>query len=793
MPSRRGRCGGCGDGLDRPGPAASRRPLSRPDGWNDALSLPRPPACLSRYGPRVGPDPPEHADGTKPAAADPAPKDLAALIATLENEQARAELLARLKALAEAQPPAPPQKDLVTEVVEGLNSEVTERVDIMGTAFAEIRSSLREVPVLMSWLHTQLLDPGSQRVWRSVLENIWIALLGGLAAAVGVRIVLRKWRRQARAALPQPAPWTRKLAASLGSLTIDLLALTAFIGVTTLMLRYFEVTYLARAVARDILGAILIGRGIGAVIKAVLATDNPSRRLIPLSDERALSIRRWMFWILNLSVYGYFGLLAARRVGLPWPVHGFLLHLLFLVVVGLIVIYVFRVRRDVAAVIEQWGSTSTNPVTRYLPWQLMAATGHYVIAGFFILDYLVWAVKVPGGAVRLAIGFVATLGAIVFLRAYHVWLERRFLSPPPAEGADPAAAPDVDTVSRRAAVLAARLLTMLVALVVVLQAWGLDVIAWAETETGGAVLQTVLRMATIVGALALLALIVNQVARKYMSAADEEGNLVYSNRVRTLASIARNFGLTVLIFMAVMTVLSQIGVDATALFAGAGVVGLAIGFGSQRLVQDLITGLFILLGDTIRVGDVVDLGGHSGAVEAMSMRTVTLRAYNGSVFTVPYSSIDVVTNLTKDFSYCVFDISVAYREDVDKVMDVLREIDTELRREWPYRRLILEPIEMAGLDRFVPSAVQVMARSKTRPGEQWRVQREFNRRLKARFEELGIEIPFPQQTLSFAPDRGDKAPPPSAIERARRELLEAGRHEDDGAPATAERRVAGQA
>jgi moderate conductance mechanosensitive channel len=211
-------------------------------------------------------------------------------------------------------------------------------------------------------------------------------------------------------------------------------------------------------------------------------------------------------------------------------------------------------------------------------------------------------------------------------------------------------------------------------------------------------------------------------------------------------------------------------VNANALLAGAGVVGLAIGFGAQTLVKDLITGLFILVGDTVRVGDVVDLSGKAGVVEAISMRTITLRDYNGNVHTIPYSSIDVVTNMTKDFSFYVFDVNVAYKEDVDRVVEVLREIDSKLRREWPYRRLILEPLEIAGVDAFRDSAVLVKARIKVRPGEQWKVGREFNRRIKRRFEEAGIEIPFPHQKLYFGGDlAGDLSP--QVIEQLRREAL----------------------
>jgi small conductance mechanosensitive channel len=155
------------------------------------------------------------------------------------------------------------------------------------------------------------------------------------------------------------------------------------------------------------------------------------------------------------------------------------------------------------------------------------------------------------------------------------------------------------------------------------------------------------------------------------------------------------------------------------------------------------------------VGDVVDLGGRSGAVEALSMRSVTLRGYNGNVITIPYSTIDVVTNMTKDFSYAAFDVSVGYKEDPDQVATILREIDQQLRREWPFRRLMLEPIEIAGLDRFADSALVIKARIKTRAGEQWRVGRVFNRRIKLRFDELGIEIPYPYQTIVLGDKGGD--------------------------------------
>jgi small conductance mechanosensitive channel len=141
------------------------------------------------------------------------------------------------------------------------------------------------------------------------------------------------------------------------------------------------------------------------------------------------------------------------------------------------------------------------------------------------------------------------------------------------------------------------------------------------------------------------------------------------------------------------------------------------------------------------------------------MRTVVLRDYGGNVHTIPYSSIDTVSNFTKEFSYAQFDIGVAYRENVDEVMEVMRQVGQEMNRDPYFRRLILEPLEVAGLDRFADSAVVIKARFKTRALKQWEVMREYNRRLKNRFDELGIEIPFPHRTHYFGIDRKGEAPP----------------------------------
>ena len=195
------------------------------------------------------------------------------------------------------------------------------------------------------------------------------------------------------------------------------------------------------------------------------------------------------------------------------------------------------------------------------------------------------------------------------------------------------------------------------------------------------------------------------------------------------------------------------------MLAAAGVVGIAIGFGAQNLVKDVFNGVFILLDDEIRVGDVVKIAGRSGVVERVNLRLTVLRDLEGSVHFIPNGSIDVVTNMTKAFAYSLHDIGIAYREDVDEVTAIIREVDSELRADPDFAQIILEPIEVLGLERFDNSAVIVRVRIKTMPIQQWRVGREFNRRLKIAFDKKGIEIPFPHMTVYMGQAKDGSAPP----------------------------------
>ena len=226
-------------------------------------------------------------------------------------------------------------------------------------------------------------------------------------------------------------------------------------------------------------------------------------------------------------------------------------------------------------------------------------------------------------------------------------------------------------------------------------------------------------------------------------------------RVKTLTGMLRTICLTLVWVVVIVMSLDQIGLDITPILAGAGIVGLAVGFGAQNLVRDIINGFFMILENQVRVGDVALVNGTGGLVEAISYRTITLRDLSGTVHIFPNGTVTTLANMTKEWSAYVMEIGVAYKEDTDRVVEIMREVGEDLRQDPQLGKKMLEPIEIMGVDAFGESEVVIKARIKTLPIEQWSVGREYRRRLKKAFDRENIEIPFPHRTLYM----GEASPP----------------------------------
>ncbi|MFC1589881.1 mechanosensitive ion channel domain-containing protein [Candidatus Omnitrophota bacterium] len=218
-------------------------------------------------------------------------------------------------------------------------------------------------------------------------------------------------------------------------------------------------------------------------------------------------------------------------------------------------------------------------------------------------------------------------------------------------------------------------------------------------------------------------------------------------QVKTMIKLLNWIGTIVICVIIIYMVLEKHGLNVAPLLASAGIVGLAFGFGGQYLIRDLINGIFILIEGQYRINDVVKVGEHGGLVEDINLRITTLRDLEGRVIIVPNGEIKTVVNYTRGYAQALLDIGVAYKENVDKVMDVIQDIAKEMRKDSYFGRLIKGDLEMFGVDNFADSAVIIKFRIKTLPIKQWEVMREFRRRIKNKFDELGIEIPFPHRTL----------------------------------------------
>ena len=229
-------------------------------------------------------------------------------------------------------------------------------------------------------------------------------------------------------------------------------------------------------------------------------------------------------------------------------------------------------------------------------------------------------------------------------------------------------------------------------------------------------------------------------------------------RIDTLARVFRYIATTLIAVLAIVEILHQLGISIAPILAAAGVVGVAVGFGAQSLIKDYFNGFCIFLENQIRQGDVVEAGDKGGFVEEVTLRYIKMRDYNGNVHYVPNGIITTVTNMSRGFAYSVIDIRIAYRENIEEVMEIMHKVGEEMRTDETLQFMILEDLEMAGVDDLGESAVTIRCRFKVKALEQWTVRREFYRRIRSEFDKRGIEIPYPHITLYLGQRKDGSAP-----------------------------------
>lgn len=703
-----------------------------------------------------------------PAASDqPAdPEQVKALIATLQDDKARAELVARLQLMLQAQAQQQEERSALETVGSQALVVVSGKVRDVTGAVAEIGGTLARLPELATWTRDQLSDPAARERWVVVFLNVVGVVLAGIAAGWLVRLLLRR----PFTALNGKAPATLwgKIPLLLAQAVLDFLPLIAFVFGAYAMAVVLDPPWFVRTVVLALVNAAIISGLALMLIRLVLTPEHPHLRLLRIGDETAGYLYVWAKRLIYLLVFGYLAVSTAVVLGLPYGSLTTLKYLIGLAVAAMLVVLILQNRQPVAdwlrgrrrraAEGEEAGVTRAVGSAR----RRLADVWHLLAIAYVVVTFAIWALGINGGFVFVLRATLLTVLVLVVARLVSAYgprlIHRAFSIGPELKSRFPGLEhranrylPVLDT--------ALKVVVLLVSVLVLLEVWQLGGIAWMETETGRAVLASGGAILLVIVAALVAWEVVSQLIEYHLNRHDASGNLVQrSARARTLLPLLRNAFMVLLITVVVLMVLSEVGLNIAPLLAGAGVVGLAIGFGAQTLVKDVITGVFILFEDTLSVGDVVQIGSDSGVVESITIRTIRLRDETGAVHTLPFSSVTSIVNMTKDFSFAVFNVGIGYEQDVDRVIEVLRDLGRELQLDPAWAPAILAPIEIIGLDKFGDSAVTIKARIKTPPAKQWGVAREFNRRMKRRFDEVGIDIPFPHRmVLTRSLDRPEGA------------------------------------
>ncbi len=695
-------------------------------------------------------------DVSSDAAAAVSASDLDRLLATLESPEERDKFIRQLRGLVEAQKQTEPSIPLVQERMASRFLEtLSEEVADIGQGLLSAAAFIADAPKAYAWLQAELGDERNRKRLIEIFATVIGVLLAGWIAEYFAKSLLaraRRWVETRQVA----GRWARLPYAALLAL-LQAIPVLVFAAVAFSTLTLSEPSRTARLVALALINANLIARAIMLVVGILLVPQCAHLRPLRLSDETAAYMYVWARRVTNIAVYGYFIAEAALLVGIPRRGHRFLLDLLVVIIGLLAVVLILQNRSNVAEAIlaprrPQTGEEAEGEKSEAFKGtqRFLAEYWHVAAILYVAIVFAVWIFHPGGGPLFVIRATLFTLLSIGIAR----------LAVQLARGAVRYVFRITGDIRHLFPALEARanrylqVFNVVIAVVAyggaasaILQAWGVRSFDWLTSPAGRRVAVSITSIALILVIAIVIWESINAVLERYALRVFGDTPSRRGMRARTLIMLAQRVLLAVIVVFVGMIILSEIGINIAPLIAGAGMVGIAVGLGAQTLVKNLIEGISNLIEDSFAVGDVVKLSDISGVVEEISMRVVRLRDFAGHVHTIPFSEIKTITNMTRDFSFAVFDIGVAYESDIDRVCAVLQKVAGELRADPEIGGFITGDIEIPGLDQFGESAITIKARIRTLPGKQWPVQRAFNQRLKAAFEREGIEIPFPHRTI----------------------------------------------
>ncbi len=715
----------------------------------------------------------------------------AALADTLEDPAARDKLIEQLRVLAQAQaetqasdasdaePVEPPASGIavvsqrVGGTLEGLTAQLGNDIDQTIRAFSRIGSSSG-------------VTDGKLAVWMPALRVLALAIVATLLAYAVLRAIaavlfgrLNRWieRQPVRGVDAVPADrgpalsdeqasastpprhrhhglhiaLSRKLLGVMLALLVDVgaTALAALAGyvVTAAMVDH---SVSSGIFAFQFLAAFVLVEVVKALSRAVFSTRYDRLRLLKLGAETAAYWNRWISLFIALTGYCLLVVVPVGQTVLA-PSVGRLIGLVIMLGVYITALRVVWSQKAAvrAGLLGRAEATDVSLFGTLL--RALARTWHWL--AFVYLTVLLVASQAEQAA-ALTFMMSATGQSVlvtvagVLLTAVLLRLEWRHIKLPDHWNRNfPFLERRVNSY-KTPALRGMRLILFIVVALLVLDAWRVfDMAEWLGSEQGSATVALVVRVGIVLASAALVWTVLASVIEHRVGATDAHRA---SEREKTLLMLFRNAAAIVIVTMTVLVVLSQIGIDIGPLIAGAGVVGLAIGFGAQKLVQDVITGVFIQLENGLNQNDTVEVAGRFGTVEKITVRSVVIRTLDGGYHLIPFSAIDTVSNHTRDFGYHYAEYNIAHREDVDQAMAQLRLAFDDLMQDSALAKEVLSDIDIPGVTALNERGFSVRVLIKTTPGNQWMIQRAFNRLVKQRFDAAGIEIPYPHTVLHFA-------------------------------------------
>ncbi len=685
----------------------------------------------------------------------PAERD--ALLARLSDAQVR-ELL--LYSMQQAQP------GVATTPQGTMRERIDAEIATVRTNFGLRMAEISNLPTVLPFALEKLSEGRSEGHIFIVLGGLALMFAAGAAAEFGFRRLARTYRPAAAATGPLTVE--AKLGRTASGAVGDFLALLAFaLGGLVVFVLLYQGHEPSRAMVETYFGAVLIVRLATLVSRALFSPGRAEARLIGLDDKTASLCHRGIFGFAAIAAFGFLTCALMQFLGMSQFLHDLLQLMVSLVFIAMIVVTIWRARQGVASLIrggaeqvaaeaEQTGEAQQADMEGRLArlfadtWHLFAIVYVLAISFFAIFDSL--AGRPVGLGVAIASLFI--LIAIPLLIGMLSYLVERYLLSRTNKQGERVASGFEPVINR-----ALRIVVILLGILVLAEMWGADLWSLTQNDVTAIATRIVLEIGvTLLVAYVAWALINAAVERRIAAegggeAVEQggEGGGAGASRLRTLLPLFQRFLQVVILVLAVMIVLSTLGVEIGPLIAGAGVIGIAIGFGAQTLVRDVVSGVFFLMDDAFRLGEYVDIGSVMGEVEAINVRSLVLRHHRGPLHTVPYGEIQYLTNYSRDWAIMKLEFRVTYDTDMMKVKKIIKQIGQELLEHEELGPYFLEPLKSQGVKAMEDSAMVIRAKFTAKPGTQFMIRKEVYNRIQKAFNEHGIEFAHRRVTVDLPP------------------------------------------